>query len=169
MHYRYCAQIKTVIRSSSEPGRVLKPRLLFAATAHCAVRGAARKAARAKLQIFAFSKSRAAVGKLLHEVELEGGCSADGRYHGKAALSSAKLGEEWVVVRPALLRSWAHCQARLASAILHVKPSARAHTAAPHCGSHCASLRPPAPRIFNTPVSVAAGQARQHGRRGAGA
>ena len=32
-----------------------------------------------------------------------------------------------------------------------LKPSAQAHTAAPHCGSHCH----PAARVFNTPVFVA--------------
>ena len=34
--------------------------------------------------------------------------------------------------------------------MLHVKPSAQTHTAAPHCGSHCH----PAPRSFNTACSV---------------
>ena len=36
--------------------------------------------------------------------------------------------------------------------MLHVKPSAQTHTAAPHCGSHCHR----APRSFNTASSAAA-------------
>ena len=45
--------------------------------------------------------------------------------------------------RPALPRSWVvfKLPPRLESYILHVKPSARTHTAAPHCDSHCQQLR----------------------------
>ena len=47
------------------------------------------------------------------------------------------------MARPALLRSWVvfKLPPRLESYILHVKPSARTHTAAPHCDSHCQQLR----------------------------
>ena len=46
-------------------------------------------------------------------------------------------------VRPALLRSWVvfKLPPELEPDILHVKPSARTYTAAPHCDSHCQQLR----------------------------
>ena len=65
--------------------------------------------------------------------------------------------------RPALPRSWvvfsfSSLPPKLESDILHAKPSARTtHTAAPTLQLPL----PPAPRSFNTPVSVAAGRRRE--------
>ena len=53
------------------------------------------------------------------------------------------------LARLALPRSWVVSQApKLECDLLRVKPSARTHTAAPHCDSHCQQLRV----CFNTPI-----------------
>ena len=59
------------------------------------------------------------------------------------ASSMSALTRASITARPALLRSWVvfKLPPKLELDILHVKPPARTHTAAPFCDSHCHQLR----------------------------
>ena len=75
-----------------------------------------------------------------------------------AELASQAEALQRTLARPALPRSWVvfKLPPKLEPDIRHVKPSARFHTAAPHCDCHCQQLRV----VLTLQFSVAAGHTR---------
>ena len=96
--YRYCAQLKTVIRSSSNP-KVLKPTMAFTVTAACgdAPEQTSGSAGAAAINVVAFDRDGDKLDGKLATVQLEGGCDG-GRFHASGAASRSFAGDaEWVV------------------------------------------------------------------------
>ena len=95
------------------------------------------------------------------------GCAASGRVtlrghadvgavNVRVATAGSAIGcaRQWPVRTTTILGCFFKLPPKLEWDIVPVKPSARAHTAAPNCDSHCHQLRV----FFNTPVSAAAGR-----------
>ena len=96
--YRYCAQLKTAIRSSSNP-KVLKPTMAFTVTAACgdAPEQTSGSAGAAAINVVAFDRDGDKLDGKLATVQLEGGCDG-GRFHASGAASRSFAGDaEWVV------------------------------------------------------------------------
>lgn len=96
-NYQYCAQIKTVIRSSATD-KVIYPTLSFAVNASCSNADKKIGAAGLSLQVFPFSNSSMTVGEQLTSVPIDGAC-VRGTYFGKGSLGTDGSMPPWVVTK----------------------------------------------------------------------